>query len=147
MAQARMAHIEVKKILAPDLPHILGNQNQIQQIIINLSNNAMDAMANNGVLTIETEHVREGALSWVHLKVIDTGPGIPTEIQSRIFDPFFTTKPVGKGTGLGLSLVHEIVQKHSGNVMVNSRPGHTEFLVKFPVRSSEVPMVPFKAAL
>jgi PAS domain S-box-containing protein len=138
-AQARMAHIEVKKELAPDLPRILGNQNQVQQIIINLSNNAMDAMMQGGVLTLKTEQFREGALSWVCLKIIDTGPGIPPEIRPRIFDPFFTTKPVGKGTGLGLSLVHEIVKKHSGTVDVASRPGRTEFLIKFPVRSAGVP--------
>ena len=134
-AQARMTHIEVKKELASDLPRILGNQNQVQQVIINLSNNAMDAMTNSGVLTLRTEHFREGALSWVCLKIIDTGPGIPAEIRSRIFDPFFTTKPVGKGTGLGLSLVHEIIQKHSGSIDVDSRPGRTEFMIKFPVRS------------
>jgi signal transduction histidine kinase len=57
----------------------------------------------------------------------------------RIFDPFFTTKPIGKGTGLGLSLVHEIVQKHSGTIDVQSVPGHTEFRVKFPVRVAPNP--------
>jgi PAS domain S-box-containing protein len=140
-AQARMGRIEVKKDLAPDLPRIMANQNQLQQIIINLANNAMDAMSQEGVLTISTEHLREGALSWVCLKVLDTGSGIPADIQSRIFDPFFTTKPVGKGTGLGLSLVHEIVQKHSGSVEVHSRPGHTEFVIKFPVHSTDTPEI------
>ena len=134
MAQARVAHIEVKKEFSPDFPRVLGNQNQLQQVIINLANNAMDAMGNSGVLTFKTECVQEGALSWVCLRVIDTGPGIPAEIRSRIFDPFFTTKPVGKGTGLGLSLVHEIIQKHSGLISVESRPGRTEFLVKLPIR-------------
>ena len=145
MAQARMAHIEVKKELSPDLPRVLGNQNQIQQIIINLSNNAMDAMGNSGVLTLKTETMREGALSWVCLKVIDNGPGIPADIRPRIFDPFFTTKPVGKGTGLGLSLVHEIIQKHSGTIDVDSQPGKTVFVIKFPVRSAGVPSTPTKA--
>jgi signal transduction histidine kinase len=136
-AQARMAHIDVQKELAPDLPRVLGNLNQLQQIIINLANNAMDAMAgtgHSGVLTLKTELLNEGILSWVALRVTDTGPGVPPEIRSRIFDPFFTTKPVGKGTGLGLSLVHEIIQKHSGTIDLDSRPGHTEFLIKLPVR-------------
>jgi PAS domain S-box-containing protein len=145
MAQARMAHIEVKKELAPDLPRILGNQNQIQQIIINLSNNAMDAMVSNGVLTLRTEMATEGALSWVCLKILDTGPGIPAEIRARIFDPFFTTKPVGKGTGLGLSLVHEIIQKHSGTIDVESQPGKTVFVIKFPVRMAAAPATSSKA--
>jgi PAS domain S-box-containing protein len=139
-AQARVARIDVKKELASGLPRILGNLNQIQQVIINLSNNALDAMTSAGVLTLKTDYLREGGLSWVRLTVMDTGLGIPPEIRSRIFDPFFTTKPVGKGTGLGLSLVHEIIQRHSGTIEVESQPGRTEFLVKFPVRSVKVPL-------
>jgi PAS domain S-box-containing protein len=135
MAQARISHVEVRKEFAANLPRVLGNPNQIQQVIINLTNNALDAMGDNtGVLTLKTESLQEGPLSWVCLRVIDTGPGIPPEIISRIFDPFFTTKPLGKGTGLGLSLVHEIIKKHSGTIDAQSRPGYTEFCVKLPIR-------------
>jgi PAS domain S-box-containing protein len=133
-AQARMARVEVKKELASDLPRLLGNPNQIQQIVVNLANNAFDAMADQGILTVRTENLREGPLSWICLKMIDTGPGIPADVLPRIFEPFFTTKPVGKGTGLGLSLIHEIVKKHSGTIDVKSQPGCTEFCVKFPAR-------------
>jgi signal transduction histidine kinase len=131
-AQARMLHINVLKNLMPSLPHIVGDLNQIQQVIINLASNALDAMATKGEVKVTTEILKEGARSWVCLKVIDNGPGIPTEIQSRIFEPFFTTKKVGKGTGLGLSLVHEIVLKHSGTIEVQSQPGHTEFCIHWP---------------
>jgi signal transduction histidine kinase len=92
----------------------------------------MDAMPKGGILTVRTELRVELAGACVCLKISDTGSGIPAEILPRIFDPFFTTKPVGRGTGLGLSLVHEIVKKHEGFVEVQSRPGFTEFCVKFP---------------
>jgi PAS domain S-box-containing protein len=146
-AQARMSRVEVRKELSKDLPRLLGNPNQIQQIIVNLANNALDAMGDQGVLTVRTENLRDGPLSWICLRIIDSGPGIPSEIVSRIFEPFFTTKPVGKGTGLGLSLIHEIVKKHSGTIDVKSQPGCTEFCVKFPVRLSQgnflqTPMAP-----
>jgi PAS domain S-box-containing protein len=140
MAQARLGQIEVKKDLAPHMPHILGNPNQIQQVIINLGNNALDAMGKQGTLRLRTECLSEGSRSWVCLYVTDTGSGIPPTILPRIFEPFFTTKPLGQGTGLGLGLVHEIVQKHSGTVDVKSQPGCTEFCIKFPVhRQSALP--------
>jgi PAS domain S-box-containing protein len=135
-AGARLHKIRLVKSLAPALPQILGTANQIQQVVINLANNALDAMVDQGTLTIQTALLTEGERLWVTLSVTDTGSGIPEDILPRIFEPFFTTKPVGKGTGLGLGLVHEIVQKHSGEIHVESRPGHTEFIVKFPVPKS-----------
>jgi two-component system NtrC family sensor kinase len=132
-AKARMTQVEIRKDLFATLPPLWGNSNQIQGIVINLANNALDAIGeHSGALTFKTESVQEGPVSWVCLKVMDTGPGIPSEIQSRIFEPFFTTKPVGQGTGLGLALVHEIVERHAGRMEVQSRPGYTEFCVKFP---------------
>ena len=131
-AKAKITGINIKTEMAPHLPRILGNSNQFQQIVINLANNAVDAMEKGGELIIKTKILNEGPLSWVCLKVTDTGTGIPPDVLSRIFEPFFTTKGVGKGTGLGLSLVHEIVAKHSGTIQVQSCPGCTEFLVKFP---------------
>ena len=135
LAQSKMSKVEVRRSLAENLPPILGNPNQIQQVIINLANNAIDAMPKGGVLMVKTELLVDLASAWVCLKVCDTGTGIPSEILPRIFDPFFTTKPVGKGTGLGLSLVYEIVKKHGGMMDVQSRPGSTEFCVKIPVRA------------
>jgi PAS domain S-box-containing protein len=132
LAQARLGGIQVVRELAPKLPFIRGSLNQLQQIIINLANNALDAMGAEGQVTVRTASLTESGRSWVVLSVIDTGSGIPPEILPRIFEPFFTTKPVGKGTGLGLGLVHEIVQKHAGKIQVASRPGHTEFTLRFP---------------
>lgn len=134
MARARTAQVEVRRDLAPDLPRVLGNPNQIQQVIVNLANNAFDAMGAKGVLTVKTETLKEDPLTWICLRVTDNGSGIAPEVLSRVFEPFFTTKPVGKGTGLGLSLIHEMVKKHSGTIDVKSRPGNTEFCIKFPVR-------------
>jgi PAS domain S-box-containing protein len=137
--KARLANIEVRKELCPDLPSIAGSMNQIQQVIINLANNALDAMeGKRGLLTIRTEKIQDGPLWWACVRIIDSGPGISAEIMSQIFEPFFTTKKVGRGTGLGLSLVHEIVKKHSGTIDVESRPGHTEFCVKFPLKPPKI---------
>jgi nitrogen-specific signal transduction histidine kinase/HAMP domain-containing protein len=133
-AQARMDRAEVRQVLAPGLPKVYGSKNQIQQVVINLAKNALDAMPQGGAVTVLTE-LEEGSRSWVRLRVQDQGTGIPPEILPRIFEPFFTTKPVGRGTGLGLSLVYEIVKKHSGTLDVKSRPGATEFIIRLPVRT------------
>jgi signal transduction histidine kinase len=137
VAQARLGKIQVVKELTPKLPKILASPNQIQQIVINLANNALDAIGHEGSVTVKTWQEVKGQQQWAFLSVTDTGSGIPPEIISRIFEPFFTTKPVGKGTGLGLGLVHEIVQKHGASIDVQSRPGHTEFVVRFPVLAGE----------
>jgi signal transduction histidine kinase/HAMP domain-containing protein len=134
-AQARMDRAEVQQVLTDNLPRIYGSKNQIQQIIINLAKNALDAMPKGGMVTVKTELEEGEPHSWVCLRVQDTGTGIPQEVLPRIFEPFFTTKPVGKGTGLGLSLVYEIVKKHSGLLDVKSQPGFTEFIVKLPART------------
>jgi signal transduction histidine kinase/HAMP domain-containing protein len=134
-AQARMEHAEVRMVLAEGLPKIYGSKNQIQQIIINLAKNALDAMPKGGAVTVGTALEEGPDGSWVRLTVRDEGDGIPAEVLPHIFEPFFTTKPVGKGTGLGLSLVYEIVKKHSGLLDVKSRPGLTEFSIKLPVRT------------
>jgi signal transduction histidine kinase len=74
------------------------------------------------------------------VRFVDNGPGIPEEIQARIFDPFFTTKPIGQGTGLGLDISRRIVQRHDGQIEVESRPGRTEFRITLPaVQGSSVP--------
>ena len=133
--QARIKQIEVRQDLQPNLPCILGNENQIQQVIINLANNAMAVLPENGILSVKTFKMNDASLFWVVLIVSDNGPGIPADVLPRIFEPFYTTKPIGKGTGLGLSLVHEIVRKHSGLIDVESRPGLTEFRIRFPIRT------------
>lgn len=133
-AEAKIRQVDIQLELSPALPKIFGNSNQVQQIIINLANNALDAMPEGGKLKVETRLSDEPAPLWVCLYVSDTGKGIPPHVLQRIFEPFFTTKGVGKGTGLGLSLVHEIVKRHEGTIDVQSRPGFTEFLVRFPIK-------------
>jgi len=133
--QAKMGRVKIETALAPGLPSILANKNQVQQIVLNLAKNAIDAMPDGGALTITTELIEGTTPAWACLKVADTGTGIPENILGKIFEPFFTTKPVGQGTGLGLSLISEIVRKHSGEIDVESRPGRTVFAVKFPVRT------------
>lgn len=132
--QAKLNRVVVSTALARGLPPVLGNKNQLEQVIMNLAKNAIDAMPNGGTLTLSSELLEQAAQAWVCLRFIDDGTGIPPAVQSKIFDPFFTTKPIGQGTGLGLSLVSEIVQKHSGEITVESRPGRTEFTVKLPAR-------------
>jgi signal transduction histidine kinase len=138
-AQTKMHQVEVRRDFSEGLPPVSGNRNQIQQVIINLANNAVDAMeaGGGGVLTLRTELLLDRAGAWVCLKITDTGSGIPPEVMPHIFEPFFTTKPVGRGTGLGLSLVYEIIKRHEGVVEAQSRPGLTEFNVKLPVASPE----------
>ncbi len=132
-SRATVVKVGIKKALVEGLPRISASVSQIQQVIVNLANNALDAMERDGgTLTIKTEFLCVNPQSWVCLCISDTGSGIPAEILPKIFDPFFTTKPVGKGTGLGLSLVYDIVQKHFGTIDVKSQPGYTEFIVKFP---------------
>jgi signal transduction histidine kinase len=113
----------------PKIPALVGELNQVWTNVID---NALDAMepARNGQLTIRTERDHE----FVKISIIDNGPGIPAEIQSRIFDPFYTTKEIGKGTGLGLDVVTRIVRQHSGSVKVQSVPGRTAFVLCFPIK-------------
>jgi signal transduction histidine kinase len=121
------------KDFQPQLPPLPLDLGQIQQVIVNLCSNAVDAMPQGGTLTLRTRLVERSQKTFVELQVQDTGIGIPPEIQSRIFEPFFTTKEVGKGTGLGLALVYEIVKDHGGSVEFESRPGQgTLFCIFFP---------------
>jgi two-component system NtrC family sensor kinase len=104
---------------APDLPAVLGHASQLQQVVLNLLTNAMDATPLGGRLRVVTQ-ARPGH---VELEVTDTGRGIPVEQQKRIFEPFFSTKAAGHGTGLGLSISAQIVREHQGRIEVTSAEG------------------------
>lgn len=120
-----------------NLPLVTCYSAQINQVFLNILSNAADALlsceqVNHKQIAIATEVV---TLERLQIRVRDNGSGIPTDIQDKIFDPFFTTKPVGKGTGLGLSICYEIIQKHGGEIILNSQPGEgTEFIVTLPFR-------------
>ncbi|MBI4576736.1 MAG: hypothetical protein HY722_10780 [Planctomycetes bacterium] len=114
---------------APPVP-VRANVHEMEQVVLNLLSNALDAMPEGGTLRVRTGHEGNGAT----LSVSDTGSGIAPEHLPRVFEPFFTTKPEGKGTGLGLAVVAGLVRGHGGSVRVESRPGEgTTFHVELPV--------------
>jgi len=117
-------------------PVIQGDTNQLQQCIINLIFNAIDAMPEGGDLRIESHYHAEG--THVSIVVTDTGIGIPEDKLPHIFEPFFTTKQEGYGVGLGLSTVYGIVDHHKGRIDVESRPGRgTTFIIRLPLKSGD----------
>src|SRR3989339_2158378 len=115
-ARTKTQNIEIVRSFEENLPKFTANSNQVQQVIINLCNNAIDAMPDGGKIAVKTKKLERG----VEITISDTGSGIPEEVRRHLFEPFFTTKEVGKGTGLGLSLVYEIIKKHNGTVEVES---------------------------
>ena len=128
--QAIFHNIRIVKKFDASLPEAHIDAGQLQQIVVNIVLNAVDAMEENGVLTVETMTVPE--TQEVLIRISDTGKGIPQEIMPFIFEPFFTTKKVGKGTGLGLSIVHGIVTRAGGKVEVASSPQGATFTVRLP---------------
>ncbi len=112
-----------------ELPETACYPDELNQVWTNLIHNALHAMQNKGVLTIETKY-QAGDIS---VSISDTGCGIPEDIQNRIYDTFFTTKPAGEGSGLGLGICKRIIDKHHGAIDFESRPGVTRFVVTLPV--------------
>jgi signal transduction histidine kinase len=112
------------------LPGVTCQPAKINQVVLNLVANAIDACPDGGTVTVRTCVVADGG---VEIRVIDTGTGIAPDVREKIFDPFFTTKPQGQGTGLGLSISHGIVADHGGRIDVESEPGRGAcFIVRLP---------------
>jgi len=133
----KLDSVKVESNLDPDLPDLLGSEDQLQQVFMNLVSNATEAMEANGggILTIESRHLLSEDSVQINFK--DTGAGIPEEGISKLFEPFFTTKKKGKGVGLGLSVAYGIVQEHSGSIYVKSKVGQgTTFQVMLPLKSA-----------
>jgi signal transduction histidine kinase len=124
----RLDHIEVVRAFDPELPRIEAFGGKLNQVWTNLVANAVDAMEGIGTLTLRTR----AADGEVTVEVIDSGPGIPDEVQPHVFDDFFTTKQLDKGTGLGLPSVKAIVVEHHGTVDFTTRPGSTTFRIVLP---------------
>ncbi|WP_099021803.1 ATP-binding protein [Mycolicibacterium palauense] len=125
--------ISLVKDMDKSLPELLCYPGDLNQVWTNIIDNALQAMDGHGTLTVRT--MRESD-DMIRVEICDDGPGIPEEIIDRIFTPFFTTKPFGEGTGLGLDLAWRIVvEKHHGNISVQSRPGDTRFIVCLPLQA------------
>ena len=124
--------VEPLLVVEPNLPEIEGSPNQLQQVFLNVINNAAQAIAatgRGGTVVIRARPWLDG----VAVDVIDDGPGIADDIQERIFEPFFTTKAEGEGTGLGLSICQGIIREHGGRISVKSQPGYgATFTVELP---------------
>jgi CheY-like chemotaxis protein len=135
--------IELRLKLTGDRVIAMADATQIDQVLMNLTTNARDAMPKGGLLTIETSIVTDASIdiegpvkpgSYGAVSVSDTGSGMDEQTRKRVFEPFFTTKEVGKGTGLGLSSVYGIVKQHEGYITVSSRPGEgTVFYTYLPL--------------
>ncbi len=122
--------IDIHKDYAPNLPHIECLPGKLNQVFMNILNNAMDAIEGEGEIWISTRQLDE----MLEIRFKDSGSGMPQEVADHIFEPFFTTKDVGKGTGLGLSITYGIIQQHKGDIRVSSVPGEgTEFVIEVPM--------------
>jgi signal transduction histidine kinase len=130
------SEIRVERQYDPELPKICAHGGELNQVWTNLIQNAIDAMLGTPgekTLLIRTARQSGGVL----VEILDTGPGIPTEIQDKIFEPFFTTKQQNDGTGLGLDLVGRIIRQHRGDIRFESRPGRTCFQVRLPINRAD----------
>jgi two-component system NtrC family sensor kinase len=128
--EAQYNRISIVKQLQPDLPHISSDAPLLRQVILNLLNNAIQAVGEDGTVTVTT---RVTDANQVMVQVDDSGPGISRENLAQIFDPFFTTKPQGQGTGLGLSICHGIIERLGGKISATSNEGQgASFTVKLP---------------
>lgn len=140
--QLQVDNIQLELHISGDIPETLVDPHQMQQVFMNIINNAHQAMVKHsgrGKLTVETKLEDDNIV----IKFTDTGPGIPEKNMSRIFEPFFTTKEPGKGTGLGLSICQTIIQDHGGSIFVDSELGKgATFTVCLPVMTKEPELIP-----
>lgn len=130
--EARYRNIDIQTNYSPNLPLTTTDQSQVQQVFLNIINNAIDAIGKDGEITINTGFTKNHEIS---VEISDNGPGMHKDVLQKIFDPFFTTKEVGKGTGLGLSISFSIIENLGGRIMVASEEGKgTTFTIYLPVR-------------
>jgi len=125
--------IKIKKNLEKDLSFVLGDERQLQQLIMNIVNNARDAIGSDGVIKISTSNIETEKGQFVEIKIEDNGSGMDKDVRDKIFDHFFTTKRPGGGVGLGLSMVHAILRIHKGEINVKSeKENGTIFIIRLP---------------
>ena len=136
--RARKQHVELKLNFSDNIPAFDGDKNRLEQALLNIVVNALDAMPEGGTLSISTALSRQPEIDSVRIEFRDTGTGMSADETAKIFDPFFTTKPVGEGTGLGLSVTYEIIRSHGGEIKVISQKGQgSTFHVLIPLSSSD----------
>jgi PAS domain S-box-containing protein len=134
--QAIFQNIDIEKKLAPQLPLVRADIQQLNHMFMNIILNAVEAMEGKGKLTLTTSLSLDK--DHVVIEIADTGPGIPETVRSQIFEPFFTTKEEGKGTGLGLSLVYGIVENHGGTITARSIPNEgAAFIIELPLTGQD----------
>jgi two-component system, NtrC family, sensor kinase len=127
--EALFNNIKVQLELDPNVPAVSTDRAQLQQVFLNLLDNALDATGKGGRIWITSQ----ADSSWITVKVTDSGPGVPPDLAGRIFDPFFTTKEPGQGTGLGLSISHSIMDRIGGSLELDNKPGQgATFIVRIP---------------
>ncbi len=133
--EATYNQIRIDFDLEPNITKIVSDRGPLQQIFLNITNNAIDAIGDHGTITLSSSQVNQNKIM---IKITDNGPGMPAEVRDRIFEPFFTTKETGKGTGLGLSITYGLVRKLGGDIKVESEAGKgTTFEITLPVQQSE----------
>ncbi len=134
--RARSEDKQIETFMPPEPPTLYADPHQLEQVFLNLVNNALDATGKGGTVAVKAR----AEDNWLIMDFIDNGIGISDEDLKKIFDPFFTTKPIGKGTGLGLSICFGIVQRMNGTISVDSRPGAgTIFTVRLPLEQARQP--------
>jgi len=130
--EAKRARIDTLLETDPNLPRIIGDQEKLEQVFLNITLNAFQAVSKTGRVTLRTQYVKAGKM--VEVNVIDNGPGIPEEYREQVFDPFFTTKD--NGTGLGLSISHSIIKQHGGQIRINcDRKNETNISILLPIEN------------
>lgn len=122
------SHISLALDVASDLPPVEANAQELELAILNLINNALDAMPSGGALSIRAGAAGRG----VRIAITDSGSGIDPDLLPRIFDPWVTTKPAGRGTGLGLSITKDVISRHGGTIEASSEPGRTTITIELP---------------
>ena len=131
--KADFFNIKLNTVLDNFLLPVKADPSKLQQVFLNMTMNAADAVEGKGAITITTKNINEGGKEFVEIEFTDTGTGISEENLGRLFEPFFTTKPAGKGTGLGLAVSHGIIKEHGGKIAVRTKQGEgTSFIIRLP---------------
>jgi signal transduction histidine kinase len=134
---ARRRDVALQADTMVDLPLLLADFNQLQQVLINLLLNAIEASGAGGRVQATARPQSRDGRAGVSIAVADTGPGVPAELRTAVFTPFFTTKPRGEGTGLGLAICRDIVRDHAGVIEVADHAGGAVFVVWLPAVEAE----------